>query len=132
LGDLFYTVTSGNDRYFFPVSFVSALTTAGEITGTGGSPHPDGYVEQNNFDGYTPPYIIDAPVVDVHLVPSTEKPAFCAATLEGALDHTAHAQRTRAEDRSTAVPGRTMPSLLCISTSKPAEPYSIDLTPGKV
>src|SRR5207302_2559367 len=32
----------------------------------------DGRVEQRNFDGYTPPYIVDAPVtVDVHIVPST-------------------------------------------------------------
>ena len=31
----------------------------------------DGHVEQRNFDGYTPPYIIDAPVTcDVHIVPS--------------------------------------------------------------
>jgi isoquinoline 1-oxidoreductase beta subunit len=38
----------------------------------------DGYVEQSNFDGYTPPYIIDAPTaVDVHIVPSTEKPSGC-------------------------------------------------------
>jgi isoquinoline 1-oxidoreductase beta subunit len=35
----------------------------------------DGRVEQRNFDGYTPPYIKDAPVaVDVHIVPSTEPP----------------------------------------------------------
>ena len=38
----------------------------------------DGYVEQSNFDAYTPPYIIDAPAaVDVHSVPSTEKPSGC-------------------------------------------------------
>ena len=38
----------------------------------------DGVVEQRNFDGYTPPYIKDAPVVvDVHIVPSTEKPSGC-------------------------------------------------------
>jgi isoquinoline 1-oxidoreductase beta subunit len=38
----------------------------------------DGRVEQRNFDGYTPPYIIDAPVaVDVHIVPSTEAPSGC-------------------------------------------------------
>ena len=30
----------------------------------------DGRVEQRNFDGYTPPYIVDTPVtVDVHIVP---------------------------------------------------------------
>jgi isoquinoline 1-oxidoreductase subunit beta len=38
----------------------------------------DGRVEQRNFDVYTPPYIVDAPVaVDVHIVPSTEKPTGC-------------------------------------------------------
>lgn len=38
----------------------------------------DGRVEQRNFDGYTPPYIIDAPVnIDVHIVPSTEAPTGC-------------------------------------------------------
>jgi len=35
----------------------------------------DGRVEQRNFDGFTPPYIADAPVaVDVHIVPSSEAP----------------------------------------------------------
>jgi isoquinoline 1-oxidoreductase beta subunit len=35
-------------------------------------------VEQANFNTYTPPYIMDAPVaVDVHIVPSTEKPTGC-------------------------------------------------------
>ena len=38
----------------------------------------DGRVEQRNFDGYTPPYIVDTPVtVDVHIVPSTEAPTGC-------------------------------------------------------
>src|SRR2546426_1985076 len=38
----------------------------------------DGRVEQRNFDGFTPPYIVDAPVaVDVHIVPSTEAPTGC-------------------------------------------------------
>jgi isoquinoline 1-oxidoreductase beta subunit len=38
----------------------------------------DGVVEQRNFDGYVPPYIVDAPVVvDVHIVPSTETPTGC-------------------------------------------------------
>lgn len=38
----------------------------------------DGMVEQRNFDGYVPPYIIDAPVaVDVHIVPSAEAPSGC-------------------------------------------------------
>jgi isoquinoline 1-oxidoreductase beta subunit len=35
----------------------------------------DGRVEQRNFDGFTPPYITDAPVtVDVHIVSTTEPP----------------------------------------------------------
>ena len=35
----------------------------------------DGRVEQSNFDGFTPPYMADAPVtVDVHIVPSGEAP----------------------------------------------------------
>lgn len=38
----------------------------------------NGTVEQRNFDGYVPPYIVDAPVaVDVHIVPSTEAPTGC-------------------------------------------------------
>jgi isoquinoline 1-oxidoreductase beta subunit len=38
----------------------------------------DGRVEQRNFDGYTPPYMIDVPVnVDVHIVPSIEPPTGC-------------------------------------------------------
>lgn len=38
----------------------------------------DGRVEQTNFDGHTPPYMVDTPVaVDVHIVPSTEKPTGC-------------------------------------------------------
>jgi isoquinoline 1-oxidoreductase beta subunit len=38
----------------------------------------DGRVEQRNWDGYTPPYMKDAPVVaDVHIVPSSEKPSGC-------------------------------------------------------
>ncbi len=37
-----------------------------------------GRVEQRNFDGYTPPYIVDAPVtVDVHIVESTDAPTGC-------------------------------------------------------
>jgi len=36
----------------------------------------DGRVEQSNFDGFALPYLPDAPVaVDVHIVPSTEKPS---------------------------------------------------------
>lgn len=38
----------------------------------------NGNVEQRNFDGFVPPYIVDAPVaVDVHIVPSTEAPTGC-------------------------------------------------------
>jgi isoquinoline 1-oxidoreductase beta subunit len=38
----------------------------------------EGRVEQRNFDGYTPPYIVDAPIrVEVHTVPSTEAPTGC-------------------------------------------------------
>jgi hypothetical protein len=31
------------------VSFANAFTTAGEITGTGGSPHPVDVLSENNF-----------------------------------------------------------------------------------
>jgi len=38
----------------------------------------DGHVEQRNFDGVPPPYMKDAPVaIDVHIVPSSEKPSGC-------------------------------------------------------
>jgi isoquinoline 1-oxidoreductase beta subunit len=38
----------------------------------------NGRVEQSNFDGFVPPYIIDAPMaVDVHIVPSGEAPTGC-------------------------------------------------------
>jgi isoquinoline 1-oxidoreductase subunit beta len=38
----------------------------------------NGVVEQRNFDGYVPPYIMDTPVtVDVYIVPSTEAPTGC-------------------------------------------------------
>ncbi len=51
---------------------VTQLMAKGAIT------FKDGRVEQRNFDGYTPPYIVDAPVtVDVHIVPSTEPPTGC-------------------------------------------------------
>ena len=37
-----------------------------------------GVVEQRNWDGYVPPYIVDAPVVvDVHIVASAEAPTGC-------------------------------------------------------
>ncbi len=36
----------------------------------------DGRVEQRNFDGFTPPYMVDAPIaVDVHIVPSGGAPS---------------------------------------------------------
>jgi isoquinoline 1-oxidoreductase beta subunit len=51
---------------------VSQLMAKGAITLN------DGSVEQSNFDAYTPPYMVDAPVaVDVHIVPSAEKPSGC-------------------------------------------------------
>jgi isoquinoline 1-oxidoreductase subunit beta len=51
---------------------VSQLMAKGAIT------LKDGRVEQRNFDSYTPPYMIDAPVaVDIHIVPSTEPPSGC-------------------------------------------------------
>jgi isoquinoline 1-oxidoreductase beta subunit len=51
---------------------VSQLMAKGAIT------LKDGRVEQRNFDGYSPPYMVDAPVtVDVHIVPSTEAPTGC-------------------------------------------------------
>jgi isoquinoline 1-oxidoreductase beta subunit len=55
------------------VSFgITQLVPRGAIT------LKDGHVEQRNWDGYTPPYIKDAPVtVDVHIVPSSEKPSGC-------------------------------------------------------
>lgn len=55
------------------ISFgVSQLMAKGAIT------FKDGRAQQNNFDGYTPPYIVDTPVaVDVHIVPSAEAPSGC-------------------------------------------------------
>ena len=55
------------------VSFgLSQLMAKGAIT------LKNGVVEQKNFDGYVPPYIVDAPVaVDVHIVPSTGAPTGC-------------------------------------------------------
>jgi len=51
---------------------ISQLMAKGAVT------LKDGRVEQRNFDGYVPPYIVDAPVaVDVHIVPSTEQPTGC-------------------------------------------------------
>src|SRR6185295_1113210 len=49
-----------------------------QLMGQGAITLKDGRVEQRNFDGYTPPYIGDAPVaIDVHTVPSTEPPSGC-------------------------------------------------------
>ena len=51
---------------------VSQLMAKGAIT------FKDGRVEQRNFDAYTPPYIVDAPVnVDVHIVANSEAPSGC-------------------------------------------------------
>src|SRR5437870_1093269 len=51
---------------------ITQLMAQGAIT------FKDGRVEQRNFDGYTPPYIVDTPVsVDVYIVPSTEAPTGC-------------------------------------------------------
>jgi isoquinoline 1-oxidoreductase subunit beta len=51
---------------------VTQLMAKGAIT------FKDGRVEQRNFDGYTPPYIVDAPVtVEVHIVPSNDAPTGC-------------------------------------------------------
>jgi isoquinoline 1-oxidoreductase beta subunit len=51
---------------------VTQLMTKGAIT------FKDGLAEQNNFDGYTPPYIMDAPMaVDVHIMPGNDKPTGC-------------------------------------------------------
>ncbi|HZI61072.1 MAG TPA: xanthine dehydrogenase family protein molybdopterin-binding subunit [Pyrinomonadaceae bacterium] len=51
---------------------LSQLMAKGAITLKGGR------VEQRNFDGFVPPYIIDAPMaVDVHIVPSGEAPTGC-------------------------------------------------------
>jgi isoquinoline 1-oxidoreductase subunit beta len=51
---------------------ISQLVPRGAIT------FKDGRVEQTNFDGYAPPYMGDAATaVDVHIVPSGEKPTGC-------------------------------------------------------
>jgi len=51
---------------------VTQLMSKGAIT------LKDGRVEQRNFDGYSPPYMKDAPAaVDVHIVPSDDKPTGC-------------------------------------------------------
>jgi len=51
---------------------LSQLMAKGAITVT------DGHGAQRNFDGVPPPYMKDAPVaIDVHIVPSSEKPSGC-------------------------------------------------------
>jgi isoquinoline 1-oxidoreductase subunit beta len=51
---------------------ITQLMSGGAIT------LKDGRVEQRNWDGYTPPYIKDAPVTaEVHIVASSEKPSGC-------------------------------------------------------
>lgn len=51
---------------------VSQLMANGAIT------FKNGRAEQRNFDGFTPPYIMDTPMtVDVHIVTSTEAPTGC-------------------------------------------------------
>jgi isoquinoline 1-oxidoreductase beta subunit len=51
---------------------ITQLMAKGAIT------FKNGYVEQRNFDDYTPPYIGDTPVsIDVHIVPSSEAPTGC-------------------------------------------------------
>jgi isoquinoline 1-oxidoreductase beta subunit len=51
---------------------VTQLMAKGAIT------FQEGRVEQRNFDGFTPPYMVDAPVsADVHIVPSSEAPSGC-------------------------------------------------------
>jgi len=51
---------------------LTQLMTNGAIT------LKDGRVQQRSFDGYTPPYIKDAPqAVDVHIVPSADPPTGC-------------------------------------------------------
>jgi isoquinoline 1-oxidoreductase beta subunit len=49
-----------------------------QLVGKGAITLKDGRIEQRNFDGYAPPYIIDVPTtIDVHIVPSTEAPTGC-------------------------------------------------------
>ena len=56
----------------FQGGFVFGLT---QLMARGAITLKDGVVEQRNFDGYTPPYIADAPVdVEVHIVPTTDAP----------------------------------------------------------
>jgi isoquinoline 1-oxidoreductase beta subunit len=59
----------------FQAGIVFGLT---QLMAKGAITFKDGRVQEKNFDTYTPPYIIDAPVaVDVHVVPSTDTPTGC-------------------------------------------------------
>ena len=78
-------ITGGTDANGIPIAsteFLGNGTSAGSLS-TPRSHHAsvtlkDGRVEQLNFDGYTPPYIVDAPVTcEVHIVPSAEAPTGC-------------------------------------------------------
>jgi len=56
----------------FQGGFVFGLT---QLMAKGAITLKDGRVEQRNFDGFTPPYIVDAPTkVEVHIVPTTDAP----------------------------------------------------------
>jgi hypothetical protein len=49
-----------------------------QLVGLGAITLKDGRVEQRNFDGYAPPYIMEVPAkIDVHIVPSAEAPTGC-------------------------------------------------------
>jgi isoquinoline 1-oxidoreductase subunit beta len=56
----------------FQGGFVFGLT---QMMARGAITLKDGRVEQRNLDGFTPPYIVDAPIdVRVHIVPSADAP----------------------------------------------------------
>ena len=60
-------------RYFVAIADAGSLTVVAER-----NVHMSRTFVERNFDGYTPPYIKNAPVaVDVHIVPNTEKPSGC-------------------------------------------------------
>ncbi len=62
-------------RSQFEAGTVFGLT---QIVPRGAITLKDGSVVQNNFDGFTPPYIADAPVaIDVHIIPSDDAPTGC-------------------------------------------------------
>jgi isoquinoline 1-oxidoreductase beta subunit len=73
---------------------VSQLMAKGAIT------LKNGRVEQRNFDGYAPPYIMDAPVaVDVHMVESGSADGLRGAA--GSGDLAGSSERAGAIDRQT-------------------------------